>query len=103
MDMINYFANLYKEKKQVALLTWAYSILAVASIFIAGLVALINQTVGVGMLIIPLVAIVALCMNVVAWSLVRFALDTLFARAKAKEKAEKTEKKSAAAKKSTKK
>ena len=51
------------------------------------------------MLIIPLVSIIALCMNVVAWSLVRFALDVLTTRAKekqiAEEKAKKAEKKSA--------
>lgn len=99
MEVINYFANLYKEKKQVALLTWAYSILAVVTIFVAGLCALINQSIGVGMLIVPLVSIIALCMNVVAWSLVRFALDVLTTRAKekqvAEEKAKKAEKKSA--------
>lgn len=89
MEMFNYFIKMYKEKKQVALLTWAYSALALISIVVAGLCALINQSVGVGMLIIPLVAIIALCMNVTAWSLVRFALDSASVRLKEKEAAEK--------------
>ncbi len=99
MEVINYFAKLYKEKKQIALLAWAYSILAVVTIFVAGLCALINQSVGVRMLIVPLISIIALCTNVVTWSLVRFVLDAFTARIKAKqiaeEKAGKTEKKSA--------
>lgn len=93
MDLVNYFMNLYKSRKQVILLTWAYLFLAAVTVLIAGICALINQSVGVAMLIIPLVAIIALCMNVVAWSFVRFIIDVVTIRVREKEAQEKAAKK----------
>lgn len=93
MDLVNYFMNLYKGRKQVILLSWAYLALAAATVLIAGICALVNQSVGVAMLILPLVAIIALCMNVVAWSFVRFIIDVITIRVKEKEAQEKAVKK----------
>ena len=88
MDLVNYFMNLYRNRKQIILLTWAYLLLAAVTVLIAGVCALINQSVGVAMLILPLIVIAALCMNVVAWSFVRFIIDVITIRVKEKEEKE---------------
>ena len=75
-SVFDYFIDLYKQNKQIVLLTWCYSIIAIVFVMIAGLIALINQPLGVAILIVPLVAIIALCMNIVFWALIHLALDT---------------------------
>ena len=90
MDSIwDKFTRIYREKRQVSLLTWAYAIISVAVIIVAGLIALINQSVGVAILIIPLIAIAAMCANIMVWSLIRFILETHEQKTKAKARAEK--------------
>ena len=76
MNILGYFLGLYQEKKQVALLAWAYGIIAVVFTLLAGLIALINQSIGVGFLIIPLVAAVAFSVNIVMWALIRFIIES---------------------------
>jgi len=83
------FTKMYREKSQIALLTWAYAIIAAAVVIISGLIALINQSVGVSVLIVPLVSIVAMCANIVVWSLIRFILDMREQKEKAKTRAAK--------------
>ncbi len=83
------FSKMYREKNQLSLLTWAYAIISIAVVIIAGLIALINQSVGVAILIIPLVAIAAMCANVIVWSLIRFLLQTYETKEKAKQRAAK--------------
>lgn len=93
MNVLEYFEGLYKDKSQVALLTWAYSIVAIAFVFIAGIFALFNQSLGVSLLIIPLIAATALCANVVVWALVRFAIDSALNRVRARKANTKSSKK----------
>lgn len=81
MNILGYFLGLYQEKKQVALLAWAYGLVAVAVTIFAGLVALINQSVGVAIMIIPLIAVVAFSVNIVMWALIRFAIESAGVRA----------------------
>jgi len=83
------FMKMYREKRQVSLLTWTYAIISAAVIVVAGLIALINQSVGVAILIIPLIAVAAMCANIMVWSLIRFILETHEQKAKAKARAEK--------------
>ncbi len=83
------FLKMYREKNQLSLLTWAYAIISVAVVIMAGLIALINQSVGVAILIIPLIAIAAMCANVIVWSLIRFLLQTYETKEKAKQRAAK--------------
>lgn len=75
-SVFDYFISLYKENRQIVLLTWCYSVIAIVFVVLSGLIALLNQPLGVGMLIIPLVAIIALSMNIVFWALIHLALDT---------------------------
>jgi hypothetical protein len=77
--MINFLDKLldiYRKKGQIALLSYTYGAIALVSVIFAGFCALINQSFGVAVLIIPLVSITALCMNVVVWSLVRFSIQS---------------------------
>ena len=83
------FTKMYREKRQVSLLTWTYAIISAAVIVVAGLIALINQSVGVAILIIPLIAVAAMCANIMVWSLIRFILEIHEQKAKAKARAEK--------------
>jgi Kef-type K+ transport system membrane component KefB len=91
-SVLSYFSNLYKDKGQIILLSWCYSAIAIVFVVIAGFCALVNQSFGVAMLIIPLIAVVALCMNIVMWSLIRFALDVITRRFNKSEKKNTTKK-----------
>ena len=90
--MINDIIKLYKEGRELTLLEIAYFAITVVSFAVAGVVALFNQSLGVSVLIIPLVALVAGVMNIVAWSLVKLIIEHLMASRKEKKVAEKSEK-----------
>jgi phosphotransferase system glucose/maltose/N-acetylglucosamine-specific IIC component len=102
--VIDYFIDLYKENRQITLLSWCYSALTIVFVMIAGLIALLNQPLGVGVLIVPLVCVVALCMNIVFWALIHLAIDTKSKNDEKKKSAKKATKtkKTAKTKKSTK-
>lgn len=76
MNILRYFIDLYRKNRQLTLISWVYGIIAVVFVFVAGIFALINQSVGVAILIVPLVAICALSANVVVWALVHLMLDS---------------------------
>lgn len=94
MNILRYFIGLYRKNRQLVLLSWVYGILAVVFVFIAGIFALINQNVGVAILIVPLIAICALSANVVAWALIHLMLDSTAKKLEAAEKAKDSRKKS---------
>ena len=77
MDLIKKFTNLYKENRQITLLTWIYSSVAAVSLIVAGLFALVNQAFGHALLYIPGVCILVLVLNLVVWALVRSSIETL--------------------------
>lgn len=77
MDLIKYFTNLYKENRQIALLTWIYGSVAVVSLLVAGLFALINQTIGQALLLVPGICVLVLIMNLIVWSLVRSTIESI--------------------------
>lgn len=77
MSLLQRFVELYQEGKELVLLEWTYLLLAVAFFLLAGIVALFNQALGVGVLIIPLVSFVTLTMNIVAWSLIHYVAETM--------------------------
>lgn len=76
MSILNHFSRLYTEKRELALLEWTYFAMVVAAVMIAGIIALFNQALGLSILIVPLVAFVAMSMNVVAWALIKLAADS---------------------------
>ncbi len=77
MDLIKYFTNLYKENRQISLLTWVYGSVAIVSLIIAGLFALINQSLGHILLFIPGICVLVLVLNLVIWSLIRSTIEAL--------------------------
>lgn len=76
MNFLDKMLDIYHKKGQVALLSYTYSAIALVSVVFAGFCALVNQSFGVAVLIVPLVSIIALCMNVVVWALVRFGIQS---------------------------
>lgn len=85
MNALNRFSELYQSGKELVLLEWAYLAISVVSFLLAGVFALFNQALGVGVLIIPLVAFIAFSMNIVAWALVKFAVETMIPDIKSKQ------------------
>ncbi len=75
--VFEYLKKLYRDRKQICLLSWFYGTVAVAFVFIAGLCALINQSFGVALLIVPLVAMIAMCANVTVWALIKLGIQRL--------------------------
>lgn len=93
--MINYIVKLYREGRELALLEIAYFAITVFAFVVAAIVALFSQSLGVSILVVPLVSLIAGVMNIVAWSLVKLFVEKIAEGKKAKriaEKAEKTEK-----------
>ena len=85
MNALNRFSELYQSGKELVLLEWTYLAISVVSFLLAGVFALFNQALGVGVLIIPLVAFIAFSMNIVAWALVKFAVETMIPDIKSKQ------------------
>ena len=83
-------------KSSLGLLQVAYLIVAVMSVIICGIVGLFNQSLGVGMLIFPLVIAIALCMNVVSWALIKLGIEASGLNPEKKEEQLKTNEKSSA-------
>jgi len=80
MSVLKYFSGLYGEGRELALLQWTYVIVGGISVLVAGVFALINQQIGLAMLIVPLVTFIAVSMNIVAWALIKLAADTFFGK-----------------------
>ncbi len=102
MELIKYFTNLYENKKQLALLSYTYLILAVVFVIVAGICALVNQEIGVKLLYVPLIAGGIFFANIVVWALVRFFIDSITEHYEAKEFKAEQKKLVAKTKKSTK-
>ena len=75
--MIKGLIKLYKERRELTLLEIAYFALSVISFIVAGTIALFNQSLGISILIVPLFALIAGLVNIVAWSLVKLLVEGL--------------------------
>lgn len=75
--MIKGLIKLYKERRELTLLEIAYFALSVISFIVAGTIALFNQSLGISILIVPLCALIAGVVNIVAWSLVKLLVESL--------------------------
>lgn len=72
---ISYIKQLYKDKRELTILEVTYLIIAIISFLVAAIIALLNQSLGVALLIIPFVSFLALSANMIVWALVRILLD----------------------------
>ena len=77
MELVNKFTNLYKENRQIALLSAVYGTVATVSLLIAGLFAIIDQEIGRKILIVPQLSLIALVGNLVAWSIIHTLFDSI--------------------------
>ena len=68
----------YRANGKLELLQYAYLILFAVVTMAAGLVARIHQAVGVAFLIIPLICLVTWSMNLIAWSVVKTAVEHFY-------------------------
>lgn len=68
----------YRANGKLELLQYAYLILFAVVTMAAGLVALIHQAVGIAFLIIPLICLVTWSMNLIAWSVVKTAVEHFY-------------------------
>ena len=75
--MIKELIKLYEERRELTLLEIAYFALTIISFVVAGIVALFNQALGVSILVVPLFALIAGVVNIIAWSLVKLLVETL--------------------------
>jgi len=67
--------SFYRDNKKLELLQYAYVIIFAVVMVISGLIALINQAIGISFLIIPLICVVSFCMNLIAWSIIKTAIE----------------------------
>jgi hypothetical protein len=75
-----YILGVVENNGPLKILQVTYGVVGLAFLVLAGLISLVNQALGWGFLIIPLVCFVALGMNTVAWALIRLYIDSLAAR-----------------------
>ena len=90
--------EMYRKNEKLDLLQCAYVVIFAVVTIVAGLIALINQPIGVAFLIVPLICLVTWSMNLIAWSIAKTAIEQFFPEVlenptkKAIEKTEKTAK-----------
>ena len=90
--------ELYKNGKAITLVQFTYVLIFVVFVITAGLISLIKQAVGVAFLIVPLVCLISFCMNLVAYSVIKTAIEFFYPEVNKKEE---PKKKTPAKKKST--
>lgn len=74
---MNYFTKLYAKHHSLALITWGYLIIAIGSLLVAGIFALMDQNLGRSILFVPLLAFFACAGNIVIWALIKLIIDTI--------------------------
>lgn len=87
--MVNDIIKLYKNKNELKLVEITYFFMTILSFIVAGIIALFSQSLGVSVLIIPLISLIAGVMNIVAWALVKTGVEYLISIKEKKEPAKK--------------
>lgn len=77
MELVNKFTNLYKENRQIALLSAVYGAVAAVALLIAGLFAIVDQEIGRKILIVPEISMIVLIANLVVWSIIHTLFDSI--------------------------
>lgn len=95
--------ELYKNGKAITLVQLTYVLIFIVFVITAGLISLVKQAVGVAFLIVPLICLISFCMNLVAYSVIKTAIEFFYPEVNKKEekKTEPKKKKAPAKKKST--
>ena len=74
-SLLSFIKQLYKEKRELTILEITYLIIAGISFLVSAVIALLNQALGVGLLIIPFIAFLAFSANLLVWALVKMLLE----------------------------
>ena len=74
-SLLSFIKQLYKEKRELTILEITYLISAGISFLVSAVIALLNQALGVGLLIIPFIAFLAFSANLIVWALVKMLLE----------------------------
>ena len=74
-SLLSFLKQLYKEKRELTILEITYLIIAGISFLVSAVIALLNQALGVGLLIIPFIAFLAFSANLIVWALVKMLLE----------------------------
>ncbi|MBB1524757.1 hypothetical protein HG470_003240 [Candidatus Saccharibacteria bacterium] len=74
-SLLSFIKQLYKEKRELTILEITYLIIAGISFLVSAVIALLNQALGVGLLIIPFIAFLAFSANLIVWALVKMLLE----------------------------
>lgn len=74
-SILSYLKQLYKEKRELTILEITYLIITGISFLVSAVIALLNQALGVGLLIIPFIAFLAFSANLIVWALVKMLLE----------------------------
>lgn len=74
-SLLSYLKQLYKEKRELTILEITYLIITGISFLVSAVIALLNQALGVGLLIIPFIAFLAFSANLIVWALVKMILE----------------------------
>ncbi len=74
-SLLSYLKQLYKEKRELTILEITYLVIAGVSFLVAAVIALLNQSLGVGLLIIPFIAFLAFSANLIVWALVKMLVE----------------------------
>lgn len=67
-SLLSFIKQLYKEKRELTILEITYLIIAGISFLVSAVIALLNQALGVGLLIIPFIAFLAFSANLIVWA-----------------------------------
>lgn len=74
------FLKYYRGKQELKLLEIVYFSLAGLTLLAAGIIALVNQSLGVSLLWLPGLFFGAGCTNILAWALIKLVADALDAK-----------------------
>lgn len=74
-SLLSFIKQLYKEKRELTILEITYLTIAGISFLVSAVIALLNQALGVGLLIIPFIAFLAFSANLIVWALVKMLLE----------------------------
>ena len=74
-DIVSKIIKLSDNNSPMKLLQLAYVSVGIVFVVVAGIFSLFNQAIGFGLLIVPLIALVAFVLNIVAWALISLAVS----------------------------
>lgn len=73
--IIDYLRRLYQQKRELMILEFSYALFALVTFLVSAVIALLNQPLGISLLIVPLTSLLALVVNFIIWASVRVLIE----------------------------